>query len=145
MFNNSQKKSQYLQCWPRFFKTVFKRFGMLWSKDSMIFWSMDFYSSSISASSFGKLVGFFLLTRFLLIDHKFSSSQAKDPKSPLHCRQGTFFPLFQRDKAHHHVGYERSEAEPPKAHQIQFFNVSIYSNPNKKKLFQTIFSFHVNL
>ena len=65
-------KSQYLQCWPFFFRTSAIRLGML----SINFWANSWliatHSFIITSWSLSELVGFCLSTRLLRIDHKFS-------------------------------------------------------------------------
>lgn len=65
-------KSQYLQCWPFFFKTSAIRPGMLSINFWATSWLMAAHSCIINAWSLLEFVGFCLSTRLLRIDHKFS-------------------------------------------------------------------------
>ena len=64
--------SQYLQCWPFFFRTSAILPGMLsinfWTKS----WLIAVHSCTINACILSEFVGFCLSTRLLMIDHKFS-------------------------------------------------------------------------
>ena len=90
-------KSQYLQCWPFFFKTSAIRSCMLsinvWATSCL----MAAYSCIINAWSFSEFVGFCLSTRFLRIDHKFSMG-LRSGESPLFEASSLLFELYQHDR-----------------------------------------------
>ena len=65
-------KSQYLQCWPFFFKTSAIRPGILSINFWATSWLMAAHSCIINAWTLSKFVGFCLPPRVLRIDHKFS-------------------------------------------------------------------------
>ena len=71
-FHEEDAKSQYLQCWPFFFKTFAIRPGMLSINFWATSWLIAIHSCIINAWSLSEFVGFCLSTRLLRIDHKFS-------------------------------------------------------------------------
>ena len=79
-------KSQYLQCWPFFFKTSAIWPGMLSINFWATSWLMAAHSCLINAWSLSEFVGFCLSIRLLRIDHKLSmwlrsgEFPAMDPK-----------------------------------------------------------------
>ena len=65
-------KSQYLQCWPFFFKTSAIHPGMLSINFLETSRFMATHSCIISGGSLSEFVGFCLSTHLLKVDHKFS-------------------------------------------------------------------------